>query len=43
MRPETEMIVMRHEANVQEETYKLSVVIPCYNEMASGSAASHAS
>src|SRR5262245_6968625 len=28
------MVVMRHEANVQEETYKLSVVIPCYNEMA---------
>jgi dolichol-phosphate mannosyltransferase len=34
MGPETEMVVMRHEANVQEETYKLSVVIPCYNEMA---------
>src|SRR5262249_41843144 len=28
------MVVMRHEANVQGETYKLSVVIPCYNEMA---------
>ena len=28
------MVVMRHEANVRGETYKLSVVIPCYNEMA---------